>query len=312
MEQSERLGRIRTTLGRAGLADPHQRVAELSAGWRKRLAIACAMVVDPDLVLMDEPTNHLDVEGILWLEELLLGSARAALVISHDRAFLEAVATRVLELSRRFPGGLFQATGRYSDYLERREEALREQAAARDVLAGKVRREVEWLRRGPKARTRKSQARIKDAGRLMQELDAANLRAVEGRAGIDFTFSERRSRKLLVAEDVSLSFGGRTIFEGVSMSMTPGTRLGLLGPNGSGKSLLLRLLAGEVQPERGSLQRAEGLRVVRFAQGREALEPDRRCTSPDGPSASCSAPSSSRPSRRASPAASRHACSWPG
>jgi ATP-binding cassette subfamily F protein uup len=285
VEERERPGRIQATLGRAGFADPRQTVAGLSAGWRKRLAVARALVSNPDLLLMDEPTNHLDVEGILWLEELLLESGRAALTVSHDRAFLESVATRVLELSRQFAGGLFQADGRYSDYLERRGEALQEQAAARDVLAGKVRREVEWLRRGPKARTRKSQARIKEAGRLMEALDAANARAVEGRAGIDFTFSERRSRKLLVAQDLGVSIEGRRVLDGVSLTLTPGVRLGLLGPNGSGKSVLLKVLAGELTPDRGVIERADGLRVVRFEQGRESLDQRttlRRALAPQG------------------------------
>jgi ATP-binding cassette subfamily F protein uup len=284
-EEAERLGRVRATLGRAGLMDAGQRVAGLSAGWRKRLAVARALVAGPDLLLLDEPTNHLDVEGILWLEGLLLASPAASLVISHDRAFLETLATRVLELDRRFPGGLFQASGRYSDYLERREEALREQAAARDVLANKVRREVEWLRRGAKARTRKSSARIKEAGRLIEELDAANARTGEARAGIDFTFSERRSRRLLTVRDVSLALDGRPILAGVSLTLTPGMRLGLLGPNGSGKSVLLRVLAGELPPDRGAIERAEGLRVVRFEQGREALDREttlRRALAPAG------------------------------
>jgi ATP-binding cassette subfamily F protein uup len=284
LQESERLARIRSRLGRAGLMDPQQPVARLSAGWRKRLAVAAALVGDPDLVLMDEPTNHLDVEGILWLEEVLT-SVRTALVISHDRAFLESIATRVFELDRRFPGGLFQATGRYSDYLERREEAIREQAAARDVLANKVRREVEWLRRGPKARTRKSHARIKEAGRLMHELDAAEARAGEARAGIDFTFSERRSRRLLVARDLALSLDGRPVLDGVGLTITPGARLGLLGPNGSGKTVLLRVLAGELAPDRGVVERAEGLRVLRFEQGRASLDRDatlRRALAPEG------------------------------
>ncbi|HTU02511.1 MAG TPA: ABC-F family ATP-binding cassette domain-containing protein [Candidatus Sulfotelmatobacter sp.] len=285
VEPAERLGRVYATLGRAGLGDPALRVAALSAGWRKRLAIARALVASPDLLLMDEPTNHLDVDGILWLEELLLAGRHATLVVSHDRVFLEHVATRVLELNRRFPSGLFQATGRYSDYLERREEALREQAAARETLANRVRREVEWLRQGPKARTRKATARIKAAGRLVQALDATEARMQEAQAGIEFTSSERRSKKLLTARDLTVYVGERPILQDVTLTLTPGARLGLLGRSGSGKTTLLKALAGELAPHGGTLERAEGLRVVRFDQGRVSLDRTgtlRRALAPQG------------------------------
>ena len=278
-------GRVAAILGRAGFADSHQMVAELSAGWRKRLAIARELVASPDVLLLDEPTNHLDVEGILWLEELLRTDVPSYVVVSHDRYVLEHIASRMLELNRLYADGLFQAEGRYSDYLLRRDESLREQAVYQETLANKVRREVEWLRRGPKARTRKAQARVKAAGRLIGELDAARARATTGVAGIEFTASGRQSKKLLVTRDLSKAVGGRPVCVGLNLALTPGMRVGVLGPSGSGKSTLLNLLAGRLLPDSGRIERAEGLRVVRFDQDREGLDPAvslRRALAPEG------------------------------
>jgi ATP-binding cassette subfamily F protein uup len=285
LEAFARAGRIAATLGRAGFPDPNQRIAALSGGWRKRLAIARELVTAPDILLMDEPTNHLDVEGILWLEDLLAAGSLAYLVVSHDRYFLEHVALRMLELNRCYPAGFFEVEGRYSDFLVQREEALREQAVYQESLANRVRREVEWLRRGAKARTRKAQARIKQAGRLIQELQEVTARGATATAGIDFTASERKSKKLLVARDLSKAMGPRRIIEGLNLTLTPGMRLGVLGPNGSGKSTLLKLLAGTLAPDRGQIERADGLRVVCFDQDRQALDPAaslRRALAPEG------------------------------
>jgi ATP-binding cassette subfamily F protein uup len=283
VEEFEAAGRIAATLGRAGIADPHTPVAGLSAGWRKRLAIARELVKAPDILLMDEPTNHLDVEGILWLEALLLGEVPAYLVVSHDRYFLERVAGRVLELHRAYPNGLFEAPGPYSEFLLRREEFFQGQAAYQQTLANKVRREVEWLRRGPKARTRKSSARVSAAGRLIQELDEVRDRMTA--STIELSASDRKSRKLLVATGLRAGFGGRLILDGIDLTLSPGIRLGLLGASGSGKSTLLGLLAGTIEPNAGRIERAEGLRVVRFDQEREGLDLTvslRRALAPEG------------------------------
>ena len=232
---------------------------------------------------MDEPTNHLDVDGILWLEGILADRARAVLVVSHDRYFLEHVATRVLELNRAYPEGLFQTDGRYSEFLARRDEFLRGQAAYEESLANTVRREIEWLRRGAKARSTKAKGRIQEAGRLIEELEDARARAAGGTAGIELAASTRRSRKLLVARGLSKALGGRRLVRDLDLAIVRGTHVGLIGPNGSGKTTLLSLLAGTLAPDAGEIERADGLRLVRFEQDRR--EPRSRPVAPPCPRA---------------------------
>ena len=285
VDEEDRPGRLAHALSRAGFTDGRANVEALSGGWKKRLAIARELAAAPDILLMDEPTNHLDVEGILWLEDLLTERSRAFLVVSHDRYFLEHVATRMLELNRVYPDGLFEAEGRYSEFLARRDEFLRGQAAYQDALANTVRREIEWLRRGAKARSTKAKGRIKQAGRLIEELQDARARGVTATAGIDFTSSQRRTRRLLVTRGVTKSLGGRRLVSDLDLVVTPGTRVGLIGPNGSGKTTLLNVLAGMVPPDAGEIERADDLRIVRFEQERTGLDPAqslRRALAPEG------------------------------
>jgi len=285
VDEEDRPGRVAQALGRAGFANGRAEVDTLSGGWKKRLAIARELAAAPDILLMDEPTNHLDVEGILWLEDVLTERARAFLVVSHDRYFLEHVATRMLELNRIYPRGLFEADGRYSEFLVRRDEFLRGQASYQGALANTVRREIEWLRRGAKARSTKAKGRIKEAGRLIEALEDSRARAAGGTAGIDFTASQRRTRRLLVARGVTKSLGGRRLVTNLDLVITPGTRVGLIGPNGSGKTTLLDVLAGALPPDAGEIERADGLRVVRFAQERGGVDPTqslRRALAPEG------------------------------
>src|SRR5262245_6534315 len=285
VDEEDRPGRLAHALSCGGFADGRAGIDTLSGGWKKRLAIARELAAEPDILLMDEPTNHLDVEGILWLEDLLTERSRAFLVVSHDRYFLEHVATRMLELNRVYPEGLFEAEGSYSEFLARRDEFLRGQAAYQDALANTVRREIEWLRRGAKARSTKAKGRIKQAGQLIAELEDARARGLTATAGIDFTSSRRRTRRLLVARGLGVSRGGRRLVDGLDLVMTPGTRVGLIGPNGSGKTSLLEVLAGVVPPDTGEIERADELRIVRFEQERAGLDPAqslRRAVAPDG------------------------------
>ena len=287
-DEHDALVRADVLLGKAGFADTAAAADMLSGGWRKRLAVCRELIREPDLFLLDEPTNHLDLEGILWLEKLLSGAAFSFLLVSHDRYFLENVTNRVVELSRAYADGYLSANGSYSDFLVRREEYLAAQARSEQALASRVRREVEWLRRGAKARTTKAKGRIDEAGRMMGELAELKVRNSQtGSVQIDFTATERKTRKLLQAKRVSKSLGGRVLFSGLDLVLSPGTKLGLLGPNGSGKTTLIRLLAGEMEPDSGEIVRADGLRTVLFDQARGQLDRAatlRRALSPTGDS----------------------------
>ncbi len=286
VQESERGTLFAETLGRAGFVDLDKEATALSGGWQKRLAIVRALVQAPEILLLDEPTNHLDLAGIEWLEEELERAGFACVVISHDRYFLENVATEIAELSRVYPDGLLRVKGRYSAFLEKKEEFLHAQSKRQEALENLVHSEIEWLRRGAKARTRKSKARIDKAGELMEELADLNTRSRSGTAQIDFSATDRKTKRLIELQNVAYTIGGRQLFQGLDFIITAGLRVGLVGPNGSGKTTLLRLLRGEVAATTGEIRRAEKLRIVYFDQRRE-LDPNvtlRRALAPEGDS----------------------------
>lgn len=265
---------VNQVLGKIGLADPTQKAKSLSGGWQKRLAITQALVQNPDLILMDEPTNHLDLEGILWLEKLLRTTTCAYLVVSHDRRFLENVATRLMEFNASYPDGYFSSSGTYEDFLVNRDDFLAGQKRQEEALAGRVRREEDWLRHGPKARTTKAKSRIKEAHALIGELGELKSRnALSSRtADIDFTASGRKTKRLAHWEGVSKNFGDKRVLENLTLTLNAGTKIGLAGFNGSGKSTILKLIAGEIQPDSGLIQAAPGLKIVTFSQNRGELD----------------------------------------
>jgi ABC transport system ATP-binding/permease protein len=254
----------------AELAD--RPVDQLSGGWRKRLAISRALMQAPDLLLLDEPTNHLDIEGIWWLERTMAALRTTVVLVSHDRTFLERVATRVIELNKAYPGGNFSSYGSYSTFLEKRAEFIANQNSRQEVLDNQVRRAIDWLRRGPKAQTVKAAARIDDAERKIAELSELKYRNAQHKsAAIDFTASGRRTNDLVVLSEVTKSLGGRPLFRDLTMTLSPGMRLGLLGLNGSGKTTLLKVIAGKLEADAGKIKRAFELKIVYFEQTRAAL-----------------------------------------
>ena len=299
VNESEREGRLRELAGRAGFADLNAEAAALSGGWRKRLAITEAMVIEPEVMLLDEPTNHLDLSGIEWLEELLRVSNFAAVTVSHDRYFLEATSSQIIELNRIFADGLLRVKGNFSRFLEEKQAYLESQSRQQDSLRNRVKTEIEWLRRGPKARTTKSKARIDTANAMIGQLAAMDSRTTVNTAGIDFDASQRKTKRLVEFDNVACEVpdaalphqpnpksekSQRLLFSGLNFILTAGMKVGLVGPNGSGKTTLLRLLRGEIEPAAGTIRRAETLRMVYFSQMRELDEnlTLRRALAPEG------------------------------
>jgi ATP-binding cassette subfamily F protein uup len=296
-DEVERHNRVDEMLSRAEFVEHDGPVNLLSGGWRKRLAICRALLAGPDVLVLDEPTNHLDMEGILWLEKIILAGPAsgpsAFVMVSHDRQFLENCTNRMVELAAVFPQGSLQVDGSYSVFLEKREAYIDQQLEQEDRLSNKVRRETEWLQRGPKARTTKARYRIDEAHRLKEELARVRSRnRSTSSVDIEFGATGRKTKKLLEAAKIAKSYGSRTLFRDLDIVLSPGSRLGLLGGNGCGKSTLMEVLeAGEgavgTLLDGGSLTTAENVKIVAFDQKRATLDRFvtlRRALAPEGDS----------------------------
>lgn len=269
----ERAASIDSILAKMSFPDRQAKAGSLSGGWTKRLALACGLVTQPELLLLDEPTNHLDLHGVLWLEKLLQGLNIGLVIVSHDRAFLEDVTNRTIELNKVYPSGYLSISGSFSNFLQSRDEQVRAQQNLEQSLASKVRREIAWLQRGARARQTKARGRIQQAGKLIDELAAVKERNTSNvPVEISFDSSGRKTKELISVKALSKSFNGKPLFSDLSFMLTSGFKLGLTGRNGSGKTTLLKLLVGSLNPDSGTVKRADDLKIVWFDQNRQQLD----------------------------------------
>ncbi len=250
------------------------KVGSLSGGWKKKVALARELARNPDVLFLDEPTNHLDVESILWLEDYLRSSSKSLVIVSHDRAFLNRIVNRTIEVDRRNPGGILSVDSGYDDFLKVKEEYLEAQASREESLKNTLRREIEWLKRGAKARTTKQKARIDRAEALKVEVQDLGVKNRDHSVKLEWENAERNAKKLVEMKGVSKSYGDQVLIRGLDLLITPRSRIGLIGRNGTGKTTLIKLIAGVEAPDSGEIKRADSLQVLYFEQNRETLDPN--------------------------------------
>ncbi|MDA8084407.1 MAG: ATP-binding cassette domain-containing protein [Nitrospiraceae bacterium] len=261
--------RVEAVLTRLGL-DPDAEVADLSGGYKRRVLIAKAVVSEPDLLLLDEPTNHLDLESIGWLEEFLREFGGSLLFITHDRRFLRALATRIIELDR---GRLTDWPGDYDTYLARRQAELDAEATHNSLFDKRLSQEEAWIRQGIKARRTRNEGRVRALKELRRQRQAR--REKTGSVAMKLNEAERSGRLVIEAEGISCAYEGRYLFRDFSTVIMRGDKIGIIGPNGSGKTTLIRTLLGEIEPQQGSVRRGTRLEVSYFDQHREQLDDEK-------------------------------------
>lgn len=261
--------RINQVLSRLGVPDPNAPVEGLSGGMKKRVALAKLVLQSPDLLLLDEPTNHLDAVTTEWLEKFLIAYPGSVMLITHDRYFLDRVVQRIFEIEK---GKIYSYSGGYSSYLLGRAERLEQENMAQGRLANLLRREAEWMSRGPKARTTKQKARIKRFGELKGRQKTVGRQKV----GLRLEASHRLGNTVLDCTYLSKTIGGLKLIDHLSFDMKAGDRMGIIGPNGSGKTTLLRMILGELHPTSGSITRGKNTRIAYFDQQRDSLDPEIR------------------------------------
>ena len=264
------------SLSKLGFESFDQPFSELSGGWKKRVSIACGLVHHPEVMLLDEPTNHLDLEAVEWLESFVKNANISMVFVTHDRRFLENCSSRILELAPTYPDGYFEVKGNYTEFVTRKEAFLLSQGAQESALANKVRRDTAWLRQGIQGRQTRNKTQVRDAASRRAELKSINTRNISPTktAGINFDAVGRKTNKLLVMHSVQKSMGSKLLFSNLDLELSPGRRIGLVGANGSGKTTLLRLINAELEPDSGTIKRADLLKVVTASQHRLTLDPN--------------------------------------
>ena len=257
-------------LTKLGIEDFNARVGDLSGGYRKRIALATALLSDPDVLLMDEPTNHLDALSVEWLQSYLNRFRGALLLITHDRYFLDRVTNRILEIDR---GDLYTYSGNYSYYLEKKADSEESAASSQRKHAGVLRRELEWLKRGPKARSTKQKARID----RIHEMQGQQFKQTQGKVEIT-TAGRRIGKKVIELSHISKSFGDKLLIQDFTYEFNPEDRVGIIGGNGAGKSTLMNLITGRIHPDGGSIELGSTIHVGYFDQHSEdlSLNPNQR------------------------------------
>ncbi|MWJ29363.1 ATP-binding cassette domain-containing protein [Halomonas sp. ZH2S] len=261
--------RIDVILTRLGLP-PEAEMNALSGGWRRRVALARALVAEPDLLLLDEPTNHLDLDTIAWLEEQLLAFNGAVLLITHDRTFLSKLATNILELDR---GKLGRYPGSYVEYQERKQHELEVEAREHALFDKKLAQEEVWIRQGVKARRTRNEGRVRELEQMRME--RSQRRERQGQANLVVDSGERTGKRVVELKGVIQRFGEETIIDNLSLEIQRGDRIGFLGRNGAGKTTLLKILLGQLEPTEGDVRLGTNLKVAYFDQLRAGLEPNK-------------------------------------
>ncbi len=261
--------RVEMILARLGLA-AEAIVDTLSGGWRRRVLLARALVSQPDLLLLDEPTNHLDIEAITWLEEFLADYQGAVVFVTHDRAFLQRLASRIVELDR---GRLTSWPGDYETFLRKKEEWLANEATRQEKFDKRLAEEEAWLRQGIKARRTRNEGRVKALLEMREERAAR--RELAGPVRLQVEAADPSGRLVFEAVGLGKAFGGTPVVRGFSVRVMRGDRIGLIGPNGAGKTTLLRMLLGEIEPDSGEVRRGANVQVAYYDQQREQLDPEK-------------------------------------
>lgn len=260
---------IKTVLTRLEL-NPDQCVADLSGGWQRRAVLAKALVSSPELLLLDEPTNHLDIEAIQWLENLLLSWNIGLLFITHDRALLQRLATRIIELDR---GQLTSWPGDYANFLRRKEELLHAEAQQNALFDKRLEEEERWIRQGIKARRTRNEGRVRALEAM--RVEHSQRRELQGKANFNLNEVKQSGKLVIEAENISHQFHDQIIINNFSLIIMRGDRIGLIGPNGIGKSTLLNILLGKMTPQKGDVKQGTQLQVAYFDQLRQALDPEK-------------------------------------